>query len=422
MLPPAMTLALYWLSIANWLSIKSFSMDGEFTAHTEARTMKLILRLLLGVLAGTLIGVYGSVEIVRLLVTVKGLFGQLLAFTVPLIILFFVTSGIGSMHKGSGRLLGVTVTISYLSTIGAGFLAYGASALVIPEVLPAIATISTEVSEITPWFQITVSPVMDVMTALVLAFVFGLGISSTGASSLLKATEQGKIIIEMLLANIIIPLLPFYIACVFADMGASGTVFHTMKAFIWVLGLAIVLHWTWLLILFSTTGALVAKNPLTMLHTMLPSYMAALGTLSSAAAIPVTIECTNRLGVNRHVTDFTVPLCANIHLSGSVTTLTVCTIAVYMLGGGGIPQPAQFIPFLLTLGIAMVAAPGIPGGGVMTALGLLTSMMGFDDSGLALMIALYLAQDSFGTACNVAGDGAISTLTNAISEGRWRKN
>ncbi|CAM3709844.1 dicarboxylate/amino acid:cation symporter [Parendozoicomonas haliclonae] len=382
--------------------------------------MKLIIRLVLGVAAGILAGLYGPEFLIKLLVTFKTAFGQFLGFTVPLIILFYITSGIGSLTKGSGRILGVTLLLAYLSTICAGLVAYTVSSGLLPDLVPKLAANLDSGEEILPWLVIELAPLMDVGTALVLAFMFGMGISITHGKALLKATEQGKYIIELVLVNVIIPLLPFYICGVFAEMGASGTVFRTLETFAWVLGVAIVLHWVWLLVMFSIAGGMARKNPISMIKTMLPSYMTAIGTLSSAATIPVTVDCVRKLKVNNHVVDFTVPLCATIHLAGSATTLTVCTIAVAFLETNQIPTPAQFIPFLLTLGVAMVAAPGIPGGAVMASLGLLSSMMGFDSSAIAMMIALYLAQDSFGTACNVTGDGAIATVVGVVSEGRWQ--
>ncbi len=382
--------------------------------------MKLIIRLLLGVAVGVLLGLYGPDILIQLLVTLKMLFGRFLSFTVPLIILFFVTSGIGSLHKGSGRILGSTVFLSYLSTIGAGLVAYCAAVGVLPSVMPSVTANLDGAKEIMPLVEINLVPLMDISTALVLAFMFGMGISATQSKTLLKAVEQGKCIIELVLMNAIIPLLPFYICGVFAEMGATGTAFKTLKTFAWVMALAVALHWVWLLIMFTMAGSIARKNPLSMLRTMLPAYMTALGTLSSAATIPVTVNCVRKLNVNAHVVDFTVPLCATIHLSGSATTLTVCTIAVVFLNTGVLPEFAQFVPFLATLGVIMVAAPGTPGGGVMASLGLLTSMMGFGDSAIAMMIALYLAQDGFGTACNVMGDGAIAVIIDTVSQGRWR--
>lgn len=386
--------------------------------------MKLILKLLLGIIVGILMGLFAPTELIRLLVTVKGVFGQFLSFIIPLIILFYVTSGIGNMRQDSGHMLGVVLVLAYLSTLAASFLAYLTAANIIPEVIaPVIASNTSKVVKILPLGTLALTPAMKIETALVLAFIFGIGISATCGDSdqssvLQKAVDQGKQIIKLLLIYVVIPLLPVYICCVFAEMGATGTVFRTLHTFVWILAMAICLHWLWLLLIFCIAGGLTGRNPFRLLRIMLPSYVAALGTLSSAATIPVTVDCAHRLRVNRHVVNFSIPLCATIHISGSAITLTTCTIAVYWLTFGSLPTSAQFTPFLLALGVTLVAAPGTPGGGVMAALGLLSSMMGFGDSALAMMIALYLAQDGFGTACNVTGDGAIAILTDTVAQYR----
>ena len=381
--------------------------------------MKLIIRLVLGIVAGVLIGLFLPEVVIKTLVTFKGIFGEFLNFTVPLIILFYVMSGIGSMQKGSGRMLGVTLFFSYVSTIIAGVFAF----LVAGEILPVLVDASTEkVAQgaiITPWVTIDLPPVVGVATALVTAFMFGMGMSVTRSKELLKLTDHARDIVELVLLKVILPGLPLYICSVFAEMGASGTVFATLSTFAWVLGMAIALHWVWLLILFSIVGAGTGRNPLSMMRSMLPSYITAVGTLSSAATIPVTVDCARKMRLNAHVVNFAIPLCATIHLSGSAITLTVCASAVMLMSATGLVSLGVFLPFLMTLGVALVAAPGIPGGAVMASIGLLVSMLGFDDSAMALMIALYLAQDSFGTACNVTGDGAIATVVDHIGADRW---
>ncbi len=381
--------------------------------------MKLIIRLVLGIVAGILVGMFTPLPVIQAMVTFKGLFGELLNFTVPLVILFYVMSGIGSLQKGSGRILGVTVGMSYLSTIAAGLLAYFAAIKFLPYVIASKSAGITEGQYIQPWFSIDITPLLGVSSALVTAFIFGMGISITHSRELLKLTDHARAVIELVLLKVIIPGLPLYICSVFAEMAATGTVFKTISAFVWVLLLAVSLHWIWLLVLYTATGAGTGRNPLAMLRHMLPAYVTAVGTLSSAAAIPVTVDCARKLKLNNHVVDFTIPLCATIHLSGSITTLTVCSMAVMLMTTGRMPEIYAFLPFLITLGVAMVAAPGIPGGGVMASVGLLASILAFDDSAIALMIALYLAQDSFGTACNVAGDGAIAAIVDHIGSDRW---
>ena len=376
--------------------------------------MLLILKLIAGILLGIMMGLYAPHWLTQILITFKALFGQLLFFTVPLLILFFITSGIAALPRNSGKLLGRTLGIAYLSTIAAGTLAFRVATLVIPMLAPAAADLtSTEGVNLTPYIEMNIPPVMSVMTALALAFIFGLGIASTQATSLKQLSDQGRDIIQLLLTKIIIPFLPLYIAGVFAQMAAAGTVFVTLQTFGIVLVLAIVLHWVWICSLFVIAGIKAGKSPFGLIKNMLPAYFTALGTMSSAATIPVALQATKNNGVKEDVANFTVPLCATVHLSGSTITIVSCAVAVIMMKSNlEIPSLFTMLPFILTLGVVMLAAPGVPGGAVMSAVGLLGSMLGFGEGAIALMIALYMAQDSFGTACNVTGDGAIAVLVD----------
>jgi len=232
-----------------------------------------------------------------------------------------------------------------------------------------------------------------------------------------KAAHEGKQIMDMLLGKIIVPFLPYYVACIFAQMAAGGTVFETLKTFVFVLGLSISIHWLWLFTQYGLAGVITHRNPLKLLKNMLPAYVTAAGTMSSTATIPVTLRSVKSNNVSHRVADFGVPLCATIHISGSVITITTCAIAVMLLSSN-LPAPtlAEMLPFIFMLGFIMIAAPGIPGGGVMASLGLLTTMLGFDETAVGLMIALYVAQDSLGTAANVTGDGAILQIID-----KWLK-
>lgn len=376
--------------------------------------MKMILKLLMGIVGGLLMGYLATLVpdmgeyFIRLLITFKSIFGQFLSFVIPLLILFYIMSGIASLEQGSGKMLGTTVALAYGSTLVAGALAF----LVASQVLPSF-NISNQVIEKTGdlpvLFEFTVSPIMEVTSALLLAFIFGIGISLTKAQQLKTIIDQGKGVIEWVLAKVIIPVLPFYIATIFAEMTFDGTAFRTLSTFGLVLGLVIVMHWVWLCGLYIVTGLAHKKSPLFLIKTMLPAYLTAVGTMSSAATIPVALSSAKKMKVSEKVADFVMPLCATIHLSGSTITLVTCTCAVMLLTPDlALPTWGEMIPFLLLLGVTMVAAPGAPGGAVMAALGILATSFGFSEDSLALMIALYLAQDSFGTACNVAGDGVIA--------------
>ncbi|GAE32645.1 dicarboxylate/amino acid:cation symporter [Halalkalibacter hemicellulosilyticus] len=378
--------------------------------------MKLIFKLLLGIILGVAIGLVGPDFLVRILITIKSVFGSFINFMIPFIILFFIASGVAGLGKGSGKLVGKTVGTAYVSTILAGLLAF----LVAMTVIPFISTESQAVSEgsaLEPFLEMEIAPLMGVVTALVTAFVFGIGITKIKGEWLKNMFDEGKNIIELVIAKVIIPLLPFYIAGVFAELGSEGTVFATLKVFGIVLLLAIVIHWVWLIIQYTVAGIVTKQNPFTLLKNMLPAYFTAIGTMSSAATIPVTLKSVKQNKVKESVANFGVPLCASIHLSGSVITIIMCAVAV-MAMSPELTQPTflEMLYVIFMLGIIMVAAPGVPGGAIMAALGVLTSVLGFHEAAIGLMIALYMAQDSFGTATNVTGDGAINVFID-----RWSK-
>jgi len=380
--------------------------------------MFLILKLIAGIVLGTLLGLYAPEALTQILLTFKVLFGQLLFFTIPLLILFFITSGIAGLPQNSGKLLGRTLGTAYLSTILAGIVAFLVASIVVPWIAEGGATgADAGGTPLQPFFEIEIPPLFGVMTALATAFIFGLGIAATGAETLKKLSDQGRDVIQVLLVKIIIPLLPFYIAGVFAEMATAGTVFTTLRTFGVVLIMAIALHWLWISVMFITAGLRVGESPLKLIKNMLPAYFTALGTMSSAATIPVTLQSTKNNGVRENIADFTVPLCATTHLAGSTITIVSCAVAVMVMHDAlAIPSLFTMLPFIMMLGIVMLAAPGVPGGAVMSAVGLLASMLGFGEGAVALMIALYMAQDSFGTAANVTGDGAISLLVNKSAE------
>ncbi|MGY3868990.1 dicarboxylate/amino acid:cation symporter [Aeromonas crassostreae] len=380
--------------------------------------MKLVLKLLAGILAGLLLGLYAPEWVARLLFTAKTVIGQLIGFTIPLIILFFITSGIASLPKNSGKLLGKTVALAYGSTILAGTFAFTLARQLIPTLTEAATASADPASKLVSYIGMEIPPLFGVMSALAAAFIFGIGISANEATDLRRIADQGRDIIDRLLARVIIPLLPIYIAGVFIEMTVEGTVFATLKTFGVVLVMAIVMHWIWLCLLFLGTGLALGRSPLLLLKNMLPAYFTALGTMSSAATIPVALRASRQNGVSEGIANFTVPLCATIHLCGSTITLVTCATAVmYLSEHLAIPGYGTMLPFIMMLGVIMIAAPGAPGGGVMSALGLLTSMLGFGEASIALMIALYLAQDSFGTACNVTGDGVIALWADRFAQG-----
>lgn len=356
--------------------------------------------------------------IVQLFVSFSTVFSAFLSFAIPLIIIGFIVPGIGSLAQGAGKMLGITVGLAYLSSIFAGFLALTCALLLYPIILQGQQLASFDNPEnalSTGYVSFELTPIMGVLSALILSFILGLGITALKTRAMLNLFEDFQVIVEKMLSYVIIPLLPVHIVGVFANMTLAGQVAKILSVFGLVFVMVIILHWVTLALQYSVAGAVSRRNPIQMLKTMLPAYFTAIGTQSSAATIPVTVRSAKKAGISSRVVDFAIPLCATIHLSGSMITLTSCAVAVLYMTGKS-PDFGSLIPMILVLGVMMVAAPGVPGGAVMTAIGLLQSMLGFDESMIALMIALYLAQDSFGTATNVTGDATIAALTERISK------
>ena len=382
------------------------------------KKLGLLPKLILGLIAGIIIGKIGFVPLLRIMMTFNGLFGNFLQFVIPLIILGFVAPGIGDLGKKAGKLLAVTTVLAYGSTIVSGSLAFFTNSILLRKILPAGAALAEgshpEAGLLTGYLTVDMPPIMGVMTALLMAFIIGIGIAVVEGTTLKNFMNEIQTIVEKIITNIIIPFLPLYIAGIFANMTYAGEIVKIMSVFAKVFGIIIILHFVILLVQYTIAGTLAGANPLLLIRKMLPAYFTAIGTQSSAATIPVTLNQTKENGVNEGIADFTIPLCATIHLSGSTITLVSCSMAVMMLNGMPITFSGMF-GFILMLGVTMVAAPGVPGGAVMAALGLLESMLGFGPELTSLMIALYLTQDSFGTACNVTGDGAISIMVNKIA-------
>lgn len=387
----------------------------------------LVPKLIIGIIAGILIGSLAPEFLVKVLVTASSLFSAFLKFVIPFIIIGFVTAGIADLATGAGKLLGVTTGIAYGSTIVAGTLAFIVASLIFPSFIdPSVASQigDPEAGMLESIFTIPLSPMVDVTAAIVFSFTMGLGISA------LRNNDKGEIlynlfqefqeIITKVLSTIIIPLLPIYIAGTFANITYAGQVWNILSIFWRVYLVVIPLHIVYLVIQFTTAGFVTGKNPLKMLKNQIPGYLTAVGTQSSAATIPVNVECAKNNGVSKEIREFCVPLCATIHLSGSIISVTSFAVAVLMMNGMDHGFSTVF-PFILMLGIAMVAAPGAPGGAIMSALPFLPMIGIPSDGGLAsLMIALYLTQDSFGTAANVSGDNAIAAVVDHLNK-KWSK-
>lgn len=381
----------------------------------------LLPRIIIAILLGIAIGTFFPAPLVRLFVTFNSIFSEFLNFSIPLIIVGLVTVAIADIGKGAGRMLLITALIAYGATLFSGFLSYFTGVTIFPSLIESGVPLD-EVSEsqgILPYFSIAIPPLMNVMTALILAFTLGLGLASLHSDALKNVARDFQEIIVRMISVIILPLLPIYIFGIFLNMTHSGQVFSILMVFIKIIGVIFLLHIFLLIFQYSIAALFVRRNPFKLLGRMLPAYFTALGTQSSAATIPVTLEQTKKNGVSADIAGFVIPLCATIHLSGSTLKIVACALALMIMQGMPFDFPL-FAGFIFMLGITMIAAPGVPGGAIMASLGILQSMLGFDESASALMIALYIAMDSFGTACNVTGDGAIALIVDKVMRKRER--
>lgn len=378
--------------------------------------LSLLPRILIAITLGILLGGVMGMPLVRLFVTFNSLFGEFLQFCIPLIIVGLVTPAIADIGRGAGRLLLITVAIAYVDTIVAAILSYATGSAFFPSLIGGGGNglvVVEKSADILPYFTLNIPAPLDVMTALVLSFILGLGIAYGGLSTLRNVAGEVKTVIARVIERVIIPLLPLYIFGIFLSMTVRGDVMRMMTVFAKIILVIFALHIFVLLYQYLLAGSIVRRNPFRLLATMFPAYLTALGTSSSAATIPVALRQTLKNGVTEGVAGFVIPLCATVHLSGSAMKITACALTIALMEGlpHGFPL---FLHFILVLAIFMVAAPGVPGGAIMAALAPLGSILGFGDNEQALMIALYIAMDSFGTACNVTGDGAIALVVERL--------
>lgn len=382
----------------------------------KKRRIGLLPRVIIAILLGIALGYFLPAPAVRVFLTFNSIFSQFLGFMIPLIIIGLVTPAIAGIGKGAGKMLLATVVIAYVDTVIAGSLSYGTGSWLFPSMIASTGGSMPRIdkaTELAPYFTISIPAMVDVMSGLVFSFIVGLGIAYGGLRTLENVFNEFKHIIEKVIEKAIIPLLPYYIFGVFLNMTHNGQARQVLLVFSQIIIVILVLHVLILIYEFCIAGALTKQNPFRLLWNMLPAYLTALGTSSSAATIPVTLAQTEKAGVRKEVAGFVIPLCATIHLSGSAMKITVCALTICLLTG--LPHDmGLFIYFILMLSIIMVAAPGVPGGAIMAALAPLASILGFNDEAQALMIALYIAMDSFGTACNVTGDGAIAIAIDKL--------
>ncbi|MGO2102774.1 MAG: dicarboxylate/amino acid:cation symporter [Psychroflexus halocasei] len=378
-------------------------------------THNLLFKVFIAIIIGVLIGLYTPESVNRIVNTFNAFFGEFLGFAIPLIILGLIMPAIADLGKGAGKLLLITAALAYGSTLFSGFSTYFVASGFFPSFIEPqnVQAIEETAIELTPYFSLTIPPVLDVMSALVLAFVIGLGLAPLGNSTLKNVTMDFQKIIMFLIEKVIIPLLPLYILSIFSAIAFKGQVASVLSVFVKIIGVIFIMHILLMVVQYIIAGAITKKNPFKALLTMAPAYFTALGTQSSAATIPVTLHQAQENGVSQKVANFVIPLGATIHLAGSTMKIVACAVALMLMQGMDF-NFGMFAGFVMMLGIAMVAAPGVPGGAIMAAIGILQSMLGFDAEAQALMIALYIAMDSFGTAANITGDGAIALIVNRI--------
>lgn len=381
---------------------------------TNSLLFKIIVAIILGIIASSFFPEWAG----RLFATFNGLFSSFLGFFIPVLIFALVAPAIAGLGRGAGKWLGITAGIAYGSTIISGLIAYGLSIALYPTLL-AGQSINTNVSDIeegalAPYFTVEMPAPFEVMSALLLSFCVGVAMTSVKSDNLYAITKEFENVVVKVIWGFVIPLLPIYIFGMFLSLGMNGNLGDVLVAFAKVLILAVVMTIVYLVFQYILAGIISGKNPFTALKNMAPAYFTALGTSSSAATIPVTLESSLKNGISKPVAGFVIPLCATIHLSGSMMKLTLYAFAIVTMTDMDVSF-GKAMSFIFLLGIMMIAAPGVPGGAVMVAVGLLQANMGFDESLVALMIAAYIAIDSVGTAANVTGDGAIAMIVDRFA-------
>ncbi len=381
----------------------------------------LLAAVALAVVLGIVIGKIAPLWFVRIFTTFNVLFSSLLSFTIPLLILALITGAIVETDRGAGKMIIWTMALAYVSTVFAGLFTYAVSDGVFPSLITMHISENTDTSGIlpaealAPYFRIDFPPLMDTMSALLLSFILGFAIIKYNHHSIRSGVIELKDVVMMIINKMILPFLPLYIFGVFLKMTVSGEMTIIVNVYLKVVIVMIILFIVWLLIQFLVAGMIAKRNPFKDLATMMPACLTALASSSSAATLPVTLRCAHKMGIRRNVVDFVIPICANVHLSGaSVRTIALAVATMIMFG-----QPYSFglyLTFIMIFSITVLAAPGIPGGVIMAATGLIQSMLGFSDPMIALMVTLSIALDSLGTAVNVTGDAALMVIVDKVTK------
>ncbi|MDO4594035.1 MAG: cation:dicarboxylase symporter family transporter [Tissierellia bacterium] len=377
-------------------------------------TQSLVFKLLLGIIIGIVIGLVSNETFMTIIVPIRNILSSFITYMVPLIILGFITPAIVSLKEDIGKVLGVTLLICYISSVGAAVFSMVSGYTIIPHLDIANNVGAGRKLPESP-FELTIDPIFPTMTALITAILVGIATLSTKSTTWENLLKELNNIVMWIVEKIVITLLPIYIATTFATLAYEGAILHELPIFLKIIIIVIIGHYIWLALLYAIGGALSKTNPFEVLKHYLPAYVTALGTMSSAATLPVSLRQAGRAKtLGPKIRDFVIPICSNTHLCGSVLTETFFVMTVSKILYGQLPALSTMITFACLLGIFAIAAPGVPGGTVVASLGLIISVLGFDESGTALMLSIFALQDSFGTACNITGDGAIALMVTGI--------
>ncbi len=383
--------------------------------------MGLILKIFAGIVVGILLGLFGPMELIKVLSSIGFVLGQYIRFVIPLLIIAFVAKGVAEFGRQAGKALLLGLILAYVSTIGAELLGFSVATAFFPHLGIVPGSVVSAV-KITPYLRIEIPAAISIMGALVFAIILGLGITRIKSPTITGFIQEFNGIIADLIRHGLIPIFPYFVATVFMEITAKGQLIPTIKAFFLVLLLIIPTQWVWLAVLYTIAGVYTGKNAFSVLKTMIPAYFTAMGTMSSAATLPVALECAGKVPfLKKESVNFCIPLFNVAHLPGAAAAITMSAMVVTILTKGQTPSLEVFLPFIILLGFIEVAAVGVPGGSVTAALGILESVLGLDQSGLGLMVALFMIQDSFGTATNVVGDGALTMIVDKAMHGEEAK-
>ena len=378
--------------------------------------ISLILKLLAGLVLGALLGFVANEAVMDVVVSLRHIFGQIIFFLVPLVIVGFITPAIVRLGQNASKILMVAVCLAYASSLGAALFSMTSGYLIIPHL--SIATETETLRKLPEMvFRLDIPPLFSVMSALVTALFFGVAIAWTKSETLSKVFAELERVMTWLVTRVMIPILPFFVGLSFMGLAYEGSLTRHLPIFVTMVVLVIFGHFIWLAVLYGIGGALSGRNPSQVFRYYMPAYLTAVGTMSSAATLPVALECARRSPVlSRTMVEFMVPLGATVHLCGSVLTETFFVMTISLILYGALPSLGTMVLFCVLLGIFAVGAPGVPGGTVVASLGIVTGVLGFDQTGVALLIAIFALQDSFGTACNVTGDGALTLMLTGYAE------